>query len=122
MTARKNPAIGSSFEDFLAEEGLLEEANAIAAKRVIAWQLAEAMKAQSITKKVLAERMNTSRPVVDRLLDASLGVTLKTVAKAAEVLGLRAVITLESTANARTSPARAAARRRTGSRSQPAGR
>ncbi len=85
-----NPHIGSSFDDFLAEQGVLAETEAVATKRVIAWQIAQQMKAENLSKKALAKRMNTSRPAVDRLLDpANESVTLQTLRKAAEVLGKR---------------------------------
>ena len=61
--------IGSSFDDFLKEDGIYEEAHGIAAKRVLAWQIAQAMKEQHITKSKMAERMRTSRTQVERLLD-----------------------------------------------------
>ena len=63
--------LGSDFDDFLRNEGFIEDAEAIAAKRVIAFQIAEEMKRANITKTELAHRMHTSRPVVDRLLDPS---------------------------------------------------
>lgn len=86
--AKKNSAIGSSFDDFLADDGMLEAASAVAIKRVIAWQLAEAMKSEGITKKALAERMHTSRSHLDRLLDErDTGLTLETLSKAARALG-----------------------------------
>ncbi len=85
---KKNSAIGSSFDDFLAEDGMLEGASAVAIKRVIAWQLAEAMKASGMSKKTLAERMHTSRSHLDRLLDEhDTGLTLETLSKAAHALG-----------------------------------
>lgn len=85
-----NRHIGSSFDDFLAEQGMLAETEAVATKRVIAWQIAERMKAENLSKKALAKRMNTSRPAVDRLLDPmNESVTLQTLRKAAEVLGKR---------------------------------
>jgi antitoxin HicB len=90
MTIRKKktPAIGSNFDQFLADQGLLEGATAIAIKRVIAWQLAEAMKAEGVTKKALAERMHTSRSHLDRLLDErDTGLTIETLGKAARALG-----------------------------------
>ena len=84
----RNKHIGSSFDDFLAEEGLLEEANAIAAKRVIAWQLAQAMKHAGITKTEMAARMRTSRAAVNRVLDANdTALTLDTLSKAAAAVG-----------------------------------
>ncbi|MFT3789743.1 MAG: helix-turn-helix transcriptional regulator [Rudaea sp.] len=87
MAKRKN-SIGSNFDDFLADDGMLAEATAVAIKRVITWQIDEAMKAEHITKKELAERMGTSRSQLDRLLDESdAGLTLETLSKAAQALG-----------------------------------
>ncbi|KQT58629.1 Fis family transcriptional regulator [Methylobacterium sp. Leaf456] len=81
---------GSSFDDFLAEEGLLEETKASALKRVIAWHLAEAMKAEGLSKKALAERLGTSRSQLDRLLDPdNPNVHLTTIARAARAVGKR---------------------------------
>jgi antitoxin HicB len=82
--------LGSDFDDFLQEEGLLEEAEAVAAKRVLAYQIAEAMKEQAISKAAMAHRMGTSRSSLDRLLDPDVpSVTLLTIEKAARVLGKR---------------------------------
>ena len=58
--------LGSDFDDFLRNEGFVEDAQAVAAKRVIAFQIAKEMKKSNITKTELAQRMRTSRPVVDR--------------------------------------------------------
>jgi antitoxin HicB len=83
-------SIGSSFDDFLAEEALLEESTAVAMKRVIAWQIAQEMKAQQMTKTDLAKRMHTSRAALNRLLDENDGsLTLTTLASAAAALGKR---------------------------------
>jgi len=60
---------GSSFDDFLEEEGILEEVEAVAIKRVLAWQLAEEMRKTGTTKKATALRLKTSRSQLDRLLD-----------------------------------------------------
>jgi len=80
--------IGSSFDDFLKEEAMLEEATAIALKRVIAWQIAEEMKTQRLTKTELAKRMHTSRAALNRLLDEEdTSLTLTTLASAAAALG-----------------------------------
>ena len=80
--------IGSSFDDFLEEEGVLAEAEAIAVKRVLAFQLKELMKAQKLNKTQLAKRMNTSRSALERLLDPdSPSVTLLTLERAARALG-----------------------------------
>ena len=81
---------GSTFDSFLEEESILDEVEAVAIKRVIAWQLAEAMKAGKISKKAMAERMGTSRSQLDRLLDpANSAVHLETIARAARAVGKR---------------------------------
>ena len=85
----KSENIGSSFDDFLEEEDIKEEVTAIALKRVISWQLSEAMETQKITKTEMASRMNTSRSVVNRLLDKNdSSVTLATLAKASLAVGV----------------------------------
>ena len=86
MTKKKN--VGSSFDDFLEEEGILAETTTEAVKRILAWQIAEAMKRNQISKAEMARRMQTSRASLDRLLDPeNSSVTLKTMHKAARVLG-----------------------------------
>lgn len=90
-----NCHIASDFDDFLAEQGLAEGVSAAALKRVIAWQISEAMKAQHISKKALAERMHTSRTGVNRALDQDdAGMTLATLANAARALGRRMEVRL----------------------------
>jgi antitoxin HicB len=85
-----NPHIGSSFDDFLGEEGSLEEVEAVAIKCILARQVSEAMKAQQLTKKAMAARMGTSRSALDRLLDPeNTSVTLRTLQKAASTVGRR---------------------------------
>ena len=80
--------IGSSFDKFLKEDGTLEEATALALKRVIAWQIAKEMESQQITKTDLAKRMHTSRAALNRLLDKEdTSLTLTTLASAAAALG-----------------------------------
>jgi antitoxin HicB len=87
--------IGSSFDEFLAEEGLLDQATMVAQKRVLAWQLAKAMRERKITKADLARRMRTSRSALDRLLDPrNASVTLATMGRAAAALGKRLSIGL----------------------------
>ena len=82
--------IGSDFDDFLAEDGILAEAEAIAIKRVIAFQIAQLMEEKNLTKTAMAERMNTSRAALDRLLDpANKSVTLQTLQGAARALEKR---------------------------------
>ncbi|HEX7370131.1 MAG TPA: helix-turn-helix transcriptional regulator [Rhodanobacteraceae bacterium] len=93
--AKRNPHIGSSFDDYLVQEGELEAATATALKRVIAWQIDEARKAQRLSKKAMAERMHTSRSHLDRILDASdTGLTLETLSRAAQVVGRRVRVEL----------------------------
>jgi plasmid maintenance system antidote protein VapI len=90
-----NQHIGSNFDDFLAEEGLLEEAEVIAVKRVIAFQIEQLMRMQNLTRTAMAQRMNTSRAALNRLLDpANPSVTLQTLERAASVLGKRLQIDL----------------------------
>lgn len=80
--------MGSRFDDFLAEEAMLEEATAVAIKRVIAWQIAQEMQAQHMTKTALAKKMRTSRAALNRLLDENdSSLTLTTLASAAAALG-----------------------------------
>ena len=87
--------LGSDFDDFLAEEGLLAEAEAVALKRVIAFQILELMKERNLSKTAMAKRMNTSRATLDRLLDSSAGsVTLQTLERAALALDRRLHIEL----------------------------
>ena len=91
-----NPHIGLSLEDFLVKEGRLEEATAIATKRVLIWQLEEALKSQGVTKSALAGRMGTSRPQIDRLLDpANDRVTLHSLQRVASCVVRRLRIELE---------------------------
>ncbi len=92
-----NPYIGSKLDDFLDKEGILSEIEIVAAKRIIAYQIAELMEAEHISKTAMAARMRTSRAVLDRLLDPeNTGVTLKTLGKAAGVLGKKLHISLAS--------------------------
>jgi len=87
--------IGSTLDDFLDEEGVLAEAEAVAVKRVIAYQLKEMMKEQGLSKTALATRMKTSRASLERLLDPeNASVTLLTLERAARALGMRVKIEL----------------------------
>ncbi len=95
--SKKN--IGSSFDDFLKEEAMLEDVTATAMKRVIAWQIAVEMKAQGVTKTELAKRMHTSRAALNRLLDEDdTSLTLITLASAAAALGKKVNILLAEVA------------------------
>ena len=90
-----NKHIGSGFDDFLEEEGLLAEAEAVAIKRVIAFQVEQMMMEQKLSKTEMSRRMKTSRAALDRLLDpANQAVTLQTLDRAARALGKRLQISL----------------------------
>ena len=87
-TKKLRPHVGSDFEDFLREEDRLEEATALAVKRVLAWQIQEAMTKANVSQAEMARRMHTSRAVIRRLLDENdPSVTLSTISKAANALG-----------------------------------
>ncbi len=91
----KNRHIGSDFDTFLEEDGMLNEVSAIAVKRVIAFQLQQEMDAQHLTKTTLAKKMHTSRAALNRLLDDSdTSLTLTTLMNAAHVLGRKIKIEL----------------------------
>ena len=92
--AKKN--VGSSFDKFLEEEEILEEASAVAVKRLIAFQLAEKMSEKNLNKSELARRMKTSRSALDRLLDPdNASVTLQTLQSAVRALGGRLNVELK---------------------------
>ena len=87
--------IGSDFDDFLRDEGVLDEAEAVATKRVIADQLAQEMERANISQSELARRMKTSRSSVERLLDpANPSVTLVTLERAASAICKRLKVQL----------------------------
>jgi antitoxin HicB len=87
---KKNRHLGSSFDEFLSKENFLADAEAVAIKRVVAFQVAQMMKKQRLTKTDMARRMKTSRSALDRLLDPDNGsVTLQTLERAAQALGKR---------------------------------
>ena len=84
---------GSSFDDFLDEEGYRDEVESAAIKRVLAWQLEREMTRQRKTKKAMAAELRTSRSQLDRLLDPqNTAVSLETLTRAAHVLGKRLVL------------------------------
>ena len=84
---------GSTFDSFLEEEGIREEVEAVAIKRVLAWQLEQAMQKQQKTKLAMAKQLHTSRSQLDRLLDPrNVSVTLDTITRAARALGERVII------------------------------
>lgn len=85
---------GSSLDDFLKDEGVFEETQALAVKEVVVWQLTEAMQQRSLTKTQLATLLKTSRSQVDRLLDPTRDVTLSTLQRAAALVGRKVQIEL----------------------------
>ena len=88
MTKRKKGYVGSSFDDFLKKEGVASETKSIAIKRVLAWQIEEAMKHEQLSKNQMAKAMHTSRSQLDRILDPdNERIQLDTMIKAAHVLG-----------------------------------
>lgn len=85
---KRNKHIGSSLEDFLKEEGILQETRAVALKETLAWQVQQAMAKDKISKVEMARRMNTSRAALDRFLDPrNASVTLQTLTRAAHAVG-----------------------------------
>ena len=97
--AKKN--IGSDFDEFLDEEGLLEDVTAVAVKRFIAFQLTAKMDETNLSKAEMARRMETSRSALDRLLDPdNSSVTLQTLQSAVRALGGRLKIELDFQKNA----------------------
>ena len=90
-----NGRIGSSFDDYLKDEGTYDETMATAVKRVLAWQLEQAMASQKMSKNQMAKAMQTSRSQLDRILDPDNDrVRLDTIIKAARVLGRQVRIEL----------------------------
>ena len=95
LNKKTNPNIGSDFDEFLQEEGILEEVEMVALKRVIAYQVEQLMREQHVTKSEMAEKMKTSRAALNRLLDPeNISVTLQTLGKAAKILDRKLTISL----------------------------
>src|SRR6202795_233558 len=97
MNAKKNRKrtnhSGSTFDSFLEEQGIREEVEAVAIKRVLAWQFERAMQQQQKTKQAMAKQLRTSRSQLDRLLDPqNVSVSLDTISRAAKALGKRLII------------------------------
>ena len=90
---KKTDHSGSTFDSFLEEEGIREEVEAVAIKRVLAWEFERAMGDQRKTKQAMARQLRTSRSQLDRLLDPqNISVTLDTITRAARALGKRVII------------------------------
>ena len=92
-TRKKVDHSGSTLDSFLEQEGIREEVEAVAIKRVLAWQIERAMQKQQKTKQAMARQLRTSRSQLDRLLDPrNVSVTLDTITRAARALGKRLII------------------------------
>lgn len=92
---KKNTPLGSTFDDFLREENIYEESTLAATKQVLAMQISEEMEKQNISKTTMAQKMQTSRSALNRLLDPNCqAVTLQTLDKAAKCLGRQLKVTL----------------------------
>ena len=93
---KANPHTGSSFDDFLKEDGIYEEVQARALKRALAEQLDDAMQSSKLSKVSMAQRMATSRSQLDRVLDpGNLSIQLDTLIKAASAVGRTVEIRLK---------------------------
>ncbi len=93
--AKRNPRAGSRFDDFLKEDGIYEDVQNAAIKKVLSAKLEAAMFDQNISKTDMARRLNTSRSQLDRLLDPdNETITLQTASRAAAVLGMTLEINL----------------------------
>jgi DNA-binding Xre family transcriptional regulator len=127
----RNKHIGSDFDQFLREQGLLDDVTALALKRTIVWQLERFMADANLSKADLAARLGTSRSQLDRLLDSrTSGMTLQSLSRVADALRLGVSVVLEprvtyatktraarrSTQDAAKSKGRGAARRTAGGR------
>jgi antitoxin HicB len=109
---------GSSFDDFLEEEGMRNEVEGAAIKRVLAWQFRQEMEKQKKTKQGMAKELKTSRSQLDRLLDpTNTSVSLETLTRAANVLGKRLVFEIRDTLPGRKAPAPGTVRPSKGRRS-----
>ena len=90
MKSKNNQHIGSSFDEFLREEGIYAEVEAAALKKVIAAALAKQMKRRRTSASKLAETLGTSRAAVSRVLDEeNTSITLTTLSRTAIALGCK---------------------------------
>ena len=97
MTPSKNPHDGQTLDEFLSEEGILEEVEAAAIKRAVALKIIDLMRENDVPKIQMARQMRTSRAALDRLLDPeNTSVTLATLTRAAHALGKKVKIDLVS--------------------------
>ncbi|WP_461246434.1 helix-turn-helix domain-containing protein [Treponema sp. R6D11] len=86
--------IGQDFNDFLKEQGIYDEVNELAAKKLITYQLEKAMQEQKLTKSFIAKKMKTSRVAVDNILDPAFNTSIDSLERFAHVLGKKLTISL----------------------------
>ena len=86
--------IGQNFDDFLNEQGILDEVNELAAKKLITYQLKKAMQEQKLTKSSIAKKLNTSRVAVDNILDPTFNTSIDSLERFAHILGKKLTISL----------------------------
>jgi hypothetical protein len=86
--------LGQNFDDFLKEQGILDEVNELAAKKLITYQLMQAMQEQNLTKSYIAKKMKTSRVAVDNILDPSFNTSIESLERFANILGKKLTISL----------------------------
>ncbi len=86
--------VGQDFSEFMKEQGLYEEAQELASKKVIAAQLKAEMEKQNLSKSEVAKRMHTTRTAVDNALDPTFNTSLSTIQRFASVLGKKVSLTL----------------------------
>jgi predicted XRE-type DNA-binding protein len=94
MNETKFHGIGQNFDEFLKEEGLFEEVDELATKKLLAFQLKQAMEDQRLTKSSIAKKMKTSRVAIDNILDPSYNTSIETLERFAHVLGKKLTISL----------------------------
>jgi hypothetical protein len=86
--------IGQNFDDFLIEQNILDEVNELSAKKLITYQLKQAMQEQNLTKSNIARKMKTSRVAVDNILDPSFNTSIESLERFAHILGKKLTISL----------------------------
>ena len=85
---------GQNFNDFLKEQGIYEEVNELAAKKLISYQLQQAMQEKNMTKSIIAKKMKTSRVAIDNILDPSFNTSIDSLERFACILGKKLTISL----------------------------
>ncbi|MDR0501963.1 MAG: helix-turn-helix domain-containing protein [Treponema sp.] len=86
--------IGQNFDEFLKEQDIFDEVNELAAKKIITYQLKQAMQEQNLTKSAIAKKMKTSRVAIDNILDPAFNTSIDSLERFAYVLGKKLTISL----------------------------